>query len=52
MTGEESRALKVDDRICWQSDNSDRGIVAETNWAGVTIQWYNRTDQIFLEKYG
>jgi hypothetical protein len=48
MTGEESRALTIGDRVCWQSDNADRGIVAETNWAGISIKWDNRTDQTIM----
>jgi hypothetical protein len=48
MTGEESRLLKVGDLVCWQLDNSDRGIAAEMNWASVTIKWDNRTDQTVM----
>jgi hypothetical protein len=45
MTGEQSRALKVGDHVCWQNDNADRGVVAETNWAGITVKWANRSEQ-------
>jgi hypothetical protein len=45
MTGEQSRLLKVGDRVCWQNDNADRGIVAETSWAGITVKWDNRSEQ-------
>jgi len=45
MTGEQSRLLKVGDRICWQSDQADQGAIIETNWAGVTVKWDNRSDQ-------
>jgi hypothetical protein len=48
MTGEQSRQLAVGDRVCWQGDQSDRGTVAEKNWAGVTIKWDNRSEQIIL----
>jgi hypothetical protein len=37
MTGEQSRQLKVGDKVCWQKDQADRGTVTETNWAGVTV---------------
>jgi hypothetical protein len=37
MTGEQSRQLKVGDKVCWQNDQADRGTVTETNWAGVTV---------------
>jgi hypothetical protein len=45
MTGEQSRALKVGDRICWQNDRADQGTVTETNWAGLTVKWDNRSEQ-------
>jgi len=45
MTGEQSRLLKVGDRICWQNDRADQGTVTETNWAGVTVKWDNRSEQ-------
>ena len=48
MTGTQSRALKIDDRVCWNSDKNDLGIVIETNWAGVTIKWDNRSEQAIL----
>jgi hypothetical protein len=45
MTGEKSRALKVGTRVCWQNDQTDRGTVTETNWAGLTIRWDSRGGQ-------
>ena len=48
MTGEQSRLLNVGDRVCWKADKNDQGIVTETNWAGVTIKWDNRTEQVIL----
>jgi hypothetical protein len=45
MTGKQSRALKVGDRVCWQNDNADRGVVAEISWASVTIKRDNRGEQ-------
>jgi hypothetical protein len=48
MTGEQSRGLKVGDRICWQKDQADRGTVTETNWAGLTIRWDSRGKQAVL----
>jgi hypothetical protein len=48
MTGEQSRALKVGDRIRWQKDQADQGTVTETNWAGVTVKWDNRNEQAIL----
>jgi hypothetical protein len=48
MTGEQSRLLKVSDKVCWQNDRADRGTVTETNWAGLTIKWDNRDEQSIL----
>ena len=48
MTGEQSRLLNVGDRVCWKADKNDQGSVTETNWAGVTIKWDNRTEQVIL----
>jgi hypothetical protein len=48
MTGSESRELQVNDRVCWNADPNDHGTVIETNWAGVTIKWHNRSQQTIL----
>jgi hypothetical protein len=48
MTGDQSRTLKAGDKVCWQNDNADKGTVIETNWAGVTIKWDNRSKQMIL----
>lgn len=48
MTGDQSRHLKVGDRVCWRDDKVDGGTVTERNWAGVTIEWDNRSEQPFL----
>jgi hypothetical protein len=45
MTGEQSRQLKVGNKVCWRNDQGDRGIVTETSWAGVTVRWDGRGDQ-------
>jgi hypothetical protein len=45
MTGDESRKLKVGDKVRWQNDQADQGIVTETNWAGVTVRWDSRGKQ-------
>jgi hypothetical protein len=33
---------------CWNADKNDQGTVTETNWAGVTIKWDNRSEQAIL----
>jgi hypothetical protein len=48
MTGDHSRQLQVGDRVCWQNDQNDQGIVTEEDWAGVTIKWDNRSEQAIL----
>ena len=48
MTGAQSRALKVGDRVSWHEDKTDQGIVTETSWAGVTIKWDSREQQAIL----
>ena len=48
MTGEQSRQLKVGDRVCWGATTTDLGAVTETNWAGVTVKWDNRSEQAIL----
>jgi hypothetical protein len=48
MTGSQSRLLNVGARVCWRDDKSDLGTVTETNWAGVTLKWDNRSQQSVL----
>jgi len=39
MTGDQSRKLKVGDRVCWNRDVKNQGTVKGTSWSGVTIDW-------------
>ena len=39
MTGDQSRQLKVGDRVCWGDKTSDLGKVVGTSWSEVTISW-------------
>jgi hypothetical protein len=39
MNGEQSRLLKVGDRVCWGAKTTDLGTVSGTSWSGVTIKW-------------
>ena len=48
MTGDQSRQLNVGDRVCWHNDKNDQGTITETDWAGVTIKWDNRSKQAIL----
>ena len=48
MTGDQSRLLKVGDRVCWLTDRNDQGTVIEKNWAGLTINWDKGSEQSIL----
>ena len=39
MTGDESRTLRVGDRVCWGARITDLGTVIGTSWSEVTISW-------------
>jgi hypothetical protein len=43
MTGEQSRQLKVGDRVCWDRSTTDFGTVVDVAWNGVTIRWDDAT---------
>jgi hypothetical protein len=48
MTGDESRKLKVGDRVQRDKSLTDRGTVSEVDWRGVPIKWDDgRTNSIF-----
>jgi hypothetical protein len=39
MTGEQSRQLRVGDRVCWDQSITDLGNVVAVAWSDVTIKW-------------
>jgi hypothetical protein len=39
MTGDQSRLLKVGDRVCWGATTTDLDTVVRTSWSEVTIDW-------------
>ena len=39
MTGDQSRLLKVGDRVCWGATTTDLGTVVRISWSEVTIDW-------------
>jgi hypothetical protein len=41
MTGDQSRKLKVGDRVCWNNSVTDVGTAIATAWSDVTISWDN-----------
>lgn len=48
MTGDESRKLKVGDRVNWSQNQNDQGTIKATNWSGVSLKWDNRDEQSVL----
>jgi hypothetical protein len=41
MTAEQSRALKVGDRVCWNGDRADSGTVTAIEHRFVIIEWWD-----------
>ena len=39
MTGEQSRQLKIGDRVCFNGNKSDRGTVTAIHIRYITIKW-------------
>jgi hypothetical protein len=39
MTGNQSRALIVGDRVCWGDTTTDLGTITGTSWSEVIIVW-------------
>ena len=39
MTPQESRDLKVGDRVRWKDDAKDQGQIVGRDWSGVQIKW-------------
>jgi hypothetical protein len=53
MTGEQSRLLKVGDRVRWQASTTDLGTVKSNDWGGVVIAWDDgRTNSIHHNDMG
>lgn len=45
MTPEQSRKLRVGQRLTWQDNKTDQGTVTACDWSGVRVAWDNGTDQ-------
>ena len=52
MTGDQSRKLKVGDRVCWHGTATDKGTVSEVDWTGVTIKWDTGIATLCAQRYG
>jgi hypothetical protein len=47
MTGDQSRLLKVGDRVCWERSTTDLGTVKSNSWGGLVVAWDDgRTNSI------
>ena len=47
MTAEQSRDLKVGQRVAWLDSKTDLGTVETVDWSGVHIAWANGKEQFF-----
>ncbi|WMT73884.1 hypothetical protein [Bradyrhizobium sp. Ash2021] len=47
MTPEQSKKLKVGQRVAWQASATDQGTVTASDWSGVRIEWDNGKNQFF-----
>jgi hypothetical protein len=45
MTPEQSKQLKVGQRVSWHDNPTDQGTVIATHWSGVEIEWDNGETQ-------
>jgi len=45
MTPDQSKQLKVGQRVAWHDSSTDQGTVIATDWSGVQIVWDNGKDQ-------
>jgi hypothetical protein len=39
VTNDQSRRLKVGNRVCWKGDITDMGTITGNEWSGVVIEW-------------
>jgi len=45
MTPDQSKQLKVGQRVAWHESATDQGAVIATDWSGVQIEWDNGKTQ-------
>lgn len=48
MTGDQSRLLKVGDRVKRDDSLTDHGTIIDVDWRGVTIKWDDRQTNTLL----
>jgi hypothetical protein len=47
MKPDQSKKLKIGQRVAWHDSVSDQGTVRACDWSGVRIEWDNGKDQFF-----
>jgi len=47
MKPDQSKRLKIGQRVAWHDSATDQGTVAASDWSGVRIAWDNGKDQFF-----
>lgn len=47
MNRDQSKKLKIGQRVAWHDSASDRGTVKACDWSGVRIAWDNGKDTFF-----
>jgi len=47
MTPDQSKKLKIGQRVAWHDSATDQGTVTASDWSGVRIAWDNGKDQFF-----
>ncbi len=47
MKAEQSRNLKIGQRVAWHDSAADQGTITTNDWSGVEIAWDNGKNQFF-----
>lgn len=47
MKPDQSKQLKIGQRVAWHDSETDLGTVTASDWSGVRIAWDNGKDQFF-----
>jgi hypothetical protein len=47
MKPDQSKQLKIGQRVAWQDSLTDQGTVTASDWSGVQITWDNGKTQFF-----
>lgn len=47
MTPAQSNKLKIGQRVAWQGNVTDQGVITACDWSGVQIEWDDGEEQFF-----